>query len=195
MIGRLRSLLTFGSSLVLVAGIAIASISAINISTSNAALSAEQLLPALKEIQPDASALGFGVPIPKLGDFIGTLKIPRLNKTIPIYEGTEPAQLKKGAGHYQKSVPPGLNDNSVIAGHRDSVFTQFGSLKRGDELIIKTGYGKFIYRIDSFRIVKADDRTVIVPTPVATLTLSTCYPFHYVGSAPNRFIVSALLKS
>jgi sortase A len=169
--------------------------SVINISTSNAALSAEQLLPALKEIQPDASAVHFGVPIPKLGDFIGTLKIPRLKKTIPIYEGTEPAQLKKGAGHYQKSVPPGLNDNSVIAGHRDSVFTQFGSLKRGDELIIKTGYGKFIYRIDSFRIVKADDRTVIVPTPVATLTFSTCYPFHYVGSAPNRFIVTALLKS
>ena len=195
MIGRLRSLLTFGSSLVLVAGIAIASVSVVNISTSNAALSAEQLLPALKEIQPDASSLHIGVPIPKLGDFIGTLTIPRLNKSIPIYEGTEPAQLKKGAGHYQKSVPPGLKDNSVIAGHRDSVFTQFGSLKRGDKLIVKTGYGKFIYKIDKFRIVKANDRTVIVPTPVATLTLSTCYPFHYIGSAPDRFIVTALLES
>ena len=195
MIGRLRSLLTFGSSLILVAGIAITSVSVQNISSSNAALSAEELLPALQEIQPDASALHIGVPIPKLGDYIGTLKIPRLSKTIPIFEGTEPAQLKKGAGHYRKSVPPGLNDNSVIAGHRDSVFTQFGSLKRGDKLIVKTNYGKFTYAITKFRIVKANDRTVIVPTPVATLTLSTCYPFHYIGSAPDRFIVTALLES
>jgi sortase A len=83
----------------------------------------------------------------------------------------------------------------VIAGHRDSVFAQFGSLKRGDEIVIKTGYGEFTYLINSFRIVKANDRTVIVPTPTATLTLSTCYPFHYVGSAPERFIVSAKLTS
>jgi sortase A len=178
-----------------VAGIAIASVSFLNISSSNAALSAAELLPALEEIQPDASELHMSVPIPKLGDFIGTLKIPRLKKSIPIFEGTESAQLKKGAGHYQKSVPPGLNDNSVIAGHRDSVFTEFGSLKRGDKLIVKTGYGKFTYKISKFRIVKANDRTVIVPTSVATLTLSTCYPFHFIGSAPDRFIVTALLES
>ena len=195
MTARLRSLLTFVSSLVLLAGIAMAQISFSNISSSNAAFSAQNLLPALASIEPKSSVAHFGIPIPQRGDLIGTLAIPRLNRVIPVYEGTEPAQLRKGAGHYQKSVQPGLKDNSVIAGHRDSVFAQFGSLKRGDEIVIKTGYGEFTYLINSFRIVKANDRTVIVPTPTATLTLSTCYPFHYVGSAPERFIVSAKLTS
>ena len=90
---------------------------------------------------------------------------------------------------------PGLKDNSVLAGHRDSVFAEFGKLKRGDTLLVDTYYGSFTYTIDSFRIVKANDRTVIVPRPVATLTLSTCYPFYFVGSAPDRFIVTALLVS
>ena len=83
----------------------------------------------------------------------------------------------------------------MIAGHRDSVFAKFGSLKIGDSLTVKTSYGSFVYIIDSFRIVKADDRTVIVPTEEATLTLSTCYPFRFVGNAPKRFIVTALLAS
>ncbi len=127
------------------------------------------------------------------GEFIGTLEISRLNKTIPIYQGTQTAQLKKGAGHYEKSVMPGVNDNSVIAGHRDSVFSQFGKLKVGDYLTVTTSTGKFEYKIDKFRIVKANDRTVIVPTTEARLTLSTCYPFYFIGSAPKRFIVSASL--
>lgn len=194
MMRRLRTLLTLGSSLVLAIGFAVALFSAINISSSNAALSAEELLPALRDIQPKTSDAPTGIPILKIGDLIGTLRIPSLNKLIPIYEGTEPAQLKKGAGHYQKSVLPGIEDNSVIAGHRDSVFSRFSSLKRGDTLIVTTGYGKFIYKITQFRIVKSTDRTVIVPTSKARLTLSTCYPFHYVGSAPQRFIVIAQLQ-
>lgn len=127
------------------------------------------------------------------GDLVGTLSIPRLNKTVPILEGTAPEQLEVAAGHYMKSVMPGQPDNTVIAGHRDSVFAQFGSLQQGDELIISTSYGKFTYKIDNFRVVDADDRTVIVPTETAILTLSTCYPFRFVGNAPRRFIVTASL--
>lgn len=194
MIARLRSLLIFGSSLVLLVGIAMSAVSVLNISSSNASFSAKNLLPALASLEPKSGVSQLGSPLPKRGELIGSIQIPRLNRVIPLYEGTESAQLKKGAGHYQKSVLPGLKDNSVIAGHRDSVFSQFGSLKRGDEIVVKTRYGKFTYLIDSFRIVKANDRTVIVPTPTATLTLSTCYPFFYVGSAPDRFIVTALLS-
>jgi sortase A len=84
-------------------------------------------------------------------------------------------------------------DNSVIAGHRDSHFSGFDALEIGDLLNVETTYGRFAYKIESFRIVEADDRTVIVPTPVATLTLSTCYPFFFVGNAPKRFIVTAHL--
>ena len=193
MMARLRSLLTFGSTLVLVTGLAIATVSLSNISVSNAAFSAKDLLPALRPIDTATNDVRMGVVKPKLGDFIGTLTIARLKKSIPIYEGTESEQLRKGAGHYRKSVLPGLADNSVIAGHRDSVFTEFGKLKRGDSLVVDTYYGSFTYKIESFRIVKAKDRTVIVPRPVATLTLSTYYPFYFVGSAPDRFIVTALL--
>jgi sortase A len=129
----------------------------------------------------------------KKGDLIGTLIIPRIKKSIPIYEGTEQDQLKKGAGHHIKSVLPGLADNSVIAGHRDSVFSKFNLLQKGDRILVKTSYGNFTYKIKSFRIVDSDDRTVIVPTKVATLTLSTCYPFYFIGNAPQRFIVTAVL--
>jgi sortase A len=86
-------------------------------------------------------------------------------------------------------------DNSVISGHRDSYFSKFDKLKVGDSITTKTSSGTFTYKIKSFRIVKADDRTVIVPTEVATLTLTTCYPFYFIGNAPKRFIVTAVLAS
>jgi sortase A len=152
------------------------------------------LLPATLSLEENTPTLALAATtIIKRGDYLGVMAIPRLNRAVRIYEGTERAQLKKGAGHYEKSVLPGIVDNSVIAGHRDTAFSQFGLLKRGDKLIITTSYGKFTYIIEKFRIVDGDDRTVIVPTKRAILTLSTCYPFQYVGSAPQRFIVTAVL--
>jgi sortase A len=193
---RLRSLLSIGLVLTVAAGIVITSHSLLSINQSRAASSVDQFVPVLTAFDsPLSPADAISLDKPKRGTLIGTLAIPRLKKTIPVYEGTEVAQLKKGAGHYEKSVLPGIQDNSVIAGHRDSVFSQFGSLKIGDELRVSTYYGKFVYTIKSFRIVSANDRTVIVPTSEAVLTLSTCYPFHYIGSAPKRFIVNAELKT
>jgi sortase A len=191
---RSRGLLLTGSIVTLLVGATILTSSIHTIYSENAAADGYALLPAIVALESSTaiSAQGIRAKI-NHGDLIGTLVIERLKKSIPIYQGTEAAQLKKGAGHYEKSVLPGVKDNSVIAGHRDSVFTQFGSLKRGDLLVVNTSYGKFTYSIRSFRIVDADDRTVIVPTKVATLTLSTCYPFHFIGSAPKRFIVSAVL--
>ncbi|MBC7463137.1 MAG: class D sortase [Actinobacteria bacterium] len=131
----------------------------------------------------------------KRGDYLGTLFIAGIKKTIPIYEGTESEQLKKGIGHYEGSVQPGVKDNSILAGHRDSVFSQLGKLKVGELLVIHSASGIYTYKISHFRIVKSDDRTVIVPTKNAVLTLSTCYPFYFIGPAPKRFIVSANLIS
>ena len=184
---RLHSLCRGTSLFVLCLGIAISLFSLQGISESSAG---SQFIPALDS--PQSSSL---VTKPKQGELIGTLEIARLKKVIPIYEGTGDAELKKGAGHYSKSVLPGFSDNSVIAGHRDSVFAKFGSLKVGDLLVVNTNYGKFVYHIDSFRIVKANDRTVIVPTDDARLTLSTCYPFRFIGNAPKRFVVNASLLS
>lgn len=130
-------------------------------------------------------------PYPKVGDVIGTISLPSLNQKLPIIEGTDDRELKRGVGHYVGSVLPGIRDNSVLAGHRDSVFSNLGKLSLGDPIIVRTAAGQFTYKVKKFRIVMADDRTVIVPTPSAVLTLSTCYPFRFIGNAPKRYIVSA----
>lgn len=129
------------------------------------------------------------------GTFLGTINIPTINKTFNIFEGTESKQLDKGVGHYVKSVMPGLSDNSVLAGHRDTVFAELGKVKLGELIKIRVREGSFTYKVSAIRIVDKNDRTVIVPTPEATLTLSTCYPFRYIGNAPKRYIVSAKLIS
>jgi sortase A len=190
---RLQSFKSGPLVLALLSGIAI---SIISLQAINKSSSESQFIPEL-DLFDSQMSLTNSVTLtkPKPGEYIGTLAIPRLKRTIAIYEGTSNNELKKGAGHYIKSVLPGFANNSVIAGHRDSVFSKFDRLKVGDSLTVKTTYGLYIYVIDSFRIVKANDRTVIVPTPTATLTLSTCYPFYFVGNAPKRFIVSAHLSS
>jgi sortase A len=130
---------------------------------------------------------------PKQGDTLGSLSIPALGQELPIIEGTGADDLKKGVGHFTKSVMPGQKDNCVLSGHRDTVFSELGTLKIGDRLIVQTSAGIYTYQIKRTRIVHANDRTVIVPTKRAVLTLTTCYPFDFIGSAPDRYIVSANL--
>ncbi|TYR81582.1 class D sortase [Priestia megaterium] len=132
---------------------------------------------------------------PKTGDLMGELYIPKLNATLPIYHGTNEDELEKGVGHFAGSVLPGENDNSVLSGHRDTVFRKLGEVGEGDTLIVTTAAGSFEYKVNKVRIVDADDRTVIVPKPRATLTVSTCYPFEFIGSAPERYILVAHLIS
>jgi sortase A len=130
---------------------------------------------------------------PNKGDLIGHLYIPKLDATLPIYHGTDEDELEKGVGHFMGSVLPGENDNSVLSGHRDTVFRRLGEVGEKDLLIVTTSAGEFTYRVKKVRIVDADDRTVIVPKPRATLTVSTCYPFDFIGSAPERYILEAQL--
>ena len=130
---------------------------------------------------------------PSEGDNIGSLTIPALKRKLPIIQGTSAKELDKGVGHFTQSVLPGEKDNCVFSGHRDTVFRQLGKLKIGDQLIVKTSAGTFTYKVSGTRIVHADDRTVIVPTDHAVLTMTTCYPFYFVGYAPDRYIVSAAL--
>ncbi|MGN7395177.1 class D sortase [Peribacillus frigoritolerans] len=133
---------------------------------------------------------------PETGDLMGELYIPKIEATLPIYHGTDEDELEKGVGHYAGSVLPGEKDNSVLSGHRDTIFRDLGEVGEGDLLIAKTEAGTFTYKVRKVRIVDADDRTVIVPKPKATLTVTTCYPFSYIGSAPERYVLVAdLLKS
>lgn len=126
-----------------------------------------------------------------LGDLIGHVIIPSLDYELPLYEGTDDDQLKKGVGRYIGSAYPGAPDNCVISGHRDTVFTKLGDLEIGESIFVSTDMGLFTYEVKGIRIVEADDKTVIVPTDASTLTLTTCYPFVYIGAAPQRYIVSA----
>lgn len=128
---------------------------------------------------------------PAEGEIIGSLSIPVLKQTLPIIEGTGDDELKRGVGHFAQSVLPGVKDNCVLSGHRDTVFTGLGKLKVGDQLVTKTQAGTFTYEISRIRIVDKDDKTVIVPADHAVLTVTTCYPFNYIGSAPDRYILVA----
>lgn len=132
---------------------------------------------------------------PAIGEEFGELYIPKLEATLPIFHGTDEDELAKGVGHFADSVLPGEDDNTILSGHRDTVFRELGEVGKGDLLIVRTIAGEFTYRVKNVRIVDADDRTVIVPKPKATLTVSTCYPFDFIGDAPDRYILVADLVS
>jgi sortase A len=126
---------------------------------------------------------------PDEGEKIGEISIPKLGMSVPIYEGTSEEELGKGAGHYSNSVMPGEDNNTVISGHRDTVFRSLEEVGENDLIEVETAKGKYTYRIEKVRIVDAEDKTVIVPKPEATLTLTTCYPFTYIGDAPERYVL------
>lgn len=130
---------------------------------------------------------------PLKGDYIGTIHVPVLGETYPIYEGTSEQELEKGVGHFIKSALPGENNNSVISAHRDTFFRKMYKLKIDDTVIINTKAGEFTYIVIGIKIVKKTDRTVIVPIKDSILTMTTCYPFDYVGRTSNRYIISAKL--
>ena len=122
---------------------------------------------------------------------IGLLQIPTLDETYPIIEGTEEQMLARGVGHYPTTALPGDNEEILLSGHRGTVFQRLGELQPGDRFIIEMGYGRYEYAMHRATIVAADDTTIIAPQGEEVLTLSTCYPFGYIGSAPDRYIIYA----
>lgn len=133
--------------------------------------------------------------VPEKGERFADLMIPKLDLRLPIVEGTGEKELKKGIGHYTDSVFPGEPDNAVLAGHRESRFRDIGRLKKGDRIIVETrDEGTFVFSVKKTWVTDKDDRSVIVSHDESVLTLITCYPFHYVGAAPERYIVQAELK-
>ncbi len=159
---------------------------------------AEPTAPTPGYANPEATAPAFEYAkypnYPSTGDRIGTITLPTLKLSWPIYQGTTDAELAKGVGHYAKSVLPGQNDNSVLSGHRTTVFNKLGQLKRGQVILVKTSAGTFTYKVRATRIVLKTDRTVIVPTAGAVLTLTTCYPFNNIGATTRAYVVSADLE-
>lgn len=121
----------------------------------------------------------------------GTLRIPKLEKTIGIVEGADEDALSKGVGHMSQTVFPGQGEQIVLSGHRDTVFRNFGELATGDSFIVNMPYGKYEYEIRYTEIVPEDDTSVVGKMGEEVLVVSTCYPFHMVGSAPERFVAYA----
>ncbi|MEN2768715.1 class D sortase [Ornithinibacillus xuwenensis] len=130
---------------------------------------------------------------PEIGEKVGILHIPKLSEDLPIVEGTDEDELAVGVGHYKDSAFPTENDQIVLSGHRDTVFRRMGELELGDTLVVELPYGEFKYEIIQTEIVSADDKTVIRSTaPDEVLTLTTCYPFTFIGNAPDRYIITAI---
>ncbi|MHC0037574.1 class D sortase [Pseudoneobacillus sp. C159] len=137
------------------------------------------------------SKLTFGKQIQN-GDVVGILKFPSINEELAIIEGTDEDDLEKGVGHYKGSSFPNEKGQIVLSGHRDTVFRRLGELNLGDILTITLPNGTFSYQIEDTKIVEANDLSVItLQKQFEVLILTTCYPFSYIGNAPQRYIITA----
>ena len=126
------------------------------------------------------------------GSVIGELEIPRLRVNALILEGDNSTELRRGAGHIPGTALPGFpSGNMAIAGHRDTIFRPLRNIRTGDLILVRTVAGTYSYSVQYARVVTPNDVPVLGGTRERELTLVTCYPFYYVGSAPNRFIVRA----
>jgi sortase A len=125
---------------------------------------------------------------------LAILRIPRIGLEVPVIEGTDDISLNRGAGHIEDTATPGTDGNSGIAGHRDGFFRGLKDVATGDAIQIETLNAIETYRIERTWIVDPDEVSVLDPTPVRSVTLVTCYPFYFVGSAPQRYIVRAVLQ-
>jgi sortase A len=123
----------------------------------------------------------------------GRIEVPRLRLDALVAEGIDPATLRVAVGHVPDTAFPDEIGNVALAGHRDSFFRPLRDLTAGDVVRLTTPLGTFSYEVDSIAIVAPDRTDVIAYRAERVLTLVTCYPFTYVGRAPQRFVVRARL--
>ena len=131
-----------------------------------------------------------------LGHFpqpLAVLRVEKIGLEVPVFPGTDDLTLNRGVGSIVGSAPPGPTGNVGIAGHRDGFFRGLKDVSLGDRLKLATKSGEFTYVIDNIVIVKPTDVFVLAPRPSPSVTLVTCYPFYFVGDAPQRYIVRAEL--
>jgi sortase A len=127
----------------------------------------------------------------EMGALVGRIEIPRLGVSAIVLEGDDTRTLRRGVGHIPDTAPPGSNGNVGLAAHRDTFFRALKDIRKNDIIRLRTLDGSYQYRVEWTEIVDPEDTQVLADTGLPELTLVTCYPFYYVGSAPNRFIVHA----
>jgi sortase A len=122
---------------------------------------------------------------------LGRIEIPRIGVSAIVREGDDDTTLAVAVGHIPGTARPGERGNMGLAGHRDSFFRALRLIQLRDTIRIRTAGRRYEYRVDSTEVVRAEETRVLDPTGDAVLTLVTCYPFEWVGHAPNRFVVHA----
>jgi sortase A len=134
-------------------------------------------------------------PAPKVanGELLGRLVIQRIHLQASVREGDDDHTLDVALGHIRGTAFPGQDGNVGVAGHRDGLFRHLGELAKTDEIRLETPGATYIYAVDEMTIVDPKDVSVLKPRRRDRLTLVTCYPFHYIGAAPKRYIVEAHL--
>ena len=135
----------------------------------------------------EAEAAAGGKPL------LGRLEIPALDLAVMVLDGTDEVTLNRAVGRIQGTARPGELGNLGIAGHRDGWFRALKQVTPGDEIFLRTLDGRYRYQVEEIEIVQPSETQVLAPTDDARLTLVTCYPFYWMGNAPQRYIVKAQL--
>jgi sortase A len=130
-------------------------------------------------------------PAPTAGSTIGEIQIQRLGLTAMIVQGESARIFRRAVGHLAGTALPGESGNVVLAGHRDTFFRPLKDVRPGDAITVKTERGDFEYVVETTAVVSPAAVDVLEPTGEHALTLITCFPFYYVGAAPDRFVVRA----
>ena len=152
-----------------------------------------QSAPAAAGSEPTAPAAAR--PRPIAGSVMGRIEIPRLGVSTVVRAGSDARTLQLAVGHIPGTALPGEPGNVGLAGHRDTFFRRLADVRTDDEIRLVTPDGTFVYRVERTNVVDPGDVWVLDPTTRPVLTLVTCYPFTYIGSAPQRFIVRATMES
>lgn len=144
------------------------------------------------ETQPASTFQGAAAAGPDADPLVlGRIEIPRIGVSAIVREGDDQATLSVAVGRIPGTARPGERGNMALAGHRDSFFRELRHIRRSDVIRFRTRETGYEYRVDSTEVVGPGETRVLAPTGNAILTLVTCFPFGYVGSAPDRFIVRA----
>lgn len=122
---------------------------------------------------------------------LAVLRIDDLKILVPIYEGTSEFNLNRGAGWVEETAPVDGRGNIAIAAHRDSFFRALKDAKKGQKMTLQTLQGTRHFTLSDIQIISQAETSVLEPSSSSKLTLVTCYPFYHVGSAPQRYIVTA----
>jgi sortase A len=145
----------------------------------------------LDRLLRDQRAASAGAPAIAPDGLIGRIEIPRLLLSVAVVEGADETTLRRAVGHIPGTALPGQSGNVGLAGHRDTFFRPLKDLRIKDELQLSTLNGSFEYEVESLRVVEPDNIGVLASSGENVLMLVTCYPFYYVGAAPQRWIVRA----